>query len=47
MAEFFARQRLKDLGYTSKFDDLDEYKAKIFIQISTEIDKEKNLQARK
>ncbi len=39
IAEFFARQRLAKLGFTSSLDELDSVTAEVFITIDAEIEK--------
>jgi hypothetical protein len=36
--EYIARQRLKKLGFTSNINELDDYKAEIFLEISVQLD---------
>ena len=40
--EFFMRQRLSKLGFTTNFDDLDSVSAEIFLLIDSEIEKYKS-----
>lgn len=39
VAEYAARKRLADIGYTTDFDELDSIKADCFLLISGEIDR--------
>lgn len=39
IAEFFARQRLAKLGFTSSLDELDSVTAEVFITIDAEIER--------
>jgi len=47
MKEYFARERMAKLGYTTNFNELDEATANIFMLISSELDKEQNRQAKR
>jgi hypothetical protein len=47
IAEFFARQRLAKLGFTSPLDELDSVTAEVFIVIDAEIEKIKGEEMKK
>lgn len=47
IGEFFMRQRLARLGYTSSFDDLDSVTAEIFIAIDSYIEELKASEMKK
>ena len=42
VAEYNARRRLAVLGYTSPIADLDDYTARIFLEIDATVDKEES-----
>lgn len=39
-SEYFARIRLKKLGYVSKLEDLDAYKANMFLSIDAAVEEQ-------
>lgn len=47
MDEFLVRKRMAKLGFVTSFDDLDDEKAQIFMQIAAEIDKQNDLEIKK
>jgi hypothetical protein len=45
--EYLTRKRMCKLGFTTDFDDLDDKKAQIFMQISAEIDNHEQSEMKK
>ena len=39
VSEFYARKKLAPLGFVSSFDDLNSFKADVFLMIDSEISK--------
>ena len=47
LAEYNARMRMRELGFTTSFDELDDLKAKVFILIGSTIDKEREAESKR